>query len=41
MFITHNFEGALAAPNGDYATVRFTTRANGVPVSGTLLFRAE
>jgi hypothetical protein len=42
MFIIHNFEGALAAPNGDYATVRFTTRAkNGVPVSGALLFRAE
>jgi hypothetical protein len=35
------YSGALAAPRGDYATVRFQATAGPVPVTGTLLFRAQ
>lgn len=33
------YEGAVAAPAGDYAAVRFTAAAGLAPVGGTLLFR--
>lgn len=35
------YQGVLAAPSGNYAVVRFTAAASSVPVTGTLLFRAQ
>jgi hypothetical protein len=35
------FQGALAAPGGDYAVISFTVLVGGRPAAGSLLFRAQ
>lgn len=39
VFSGDTFEGAVAAPTGEYAAVRFTASVGSTPVNGTLLFR--
>lgn len=40
-FVNPVYEGALAGPGSEYAVVRITAVAGTVPVTGTLLFRAQ